>query len=179
MKELYVASDRQRAEYPQFYRKAMGKLAREQRKLSRKKMGGKNREKQKRKVARLHEHIGSQRSDFLHKQSRQIANAYDMVCVEDLNMRALSRALHFGKSVSDNGWGMFRNMLTYKLEEQGKQLIKIDKWFPSSKMCSNCGTVKDELALSEREYRCECGFVCDRDVNAAINIKNEGIRLLA
>lgn len=179
MKELYVSSEGELAAYPRFYRRALDKLAREQRKLSRRKKGGSNRNKQRIKVARLHEHIANQRADFLHKQSRQIANAYDAVCVEDLNMKAMSQALNFGKSVSDNGWSMFLHMLTYKLEEQGKPLIKIDKWFPSSKMCSRCGTVKDKLPLSERTYICECGFVCDRDVNASINIKNEGIRLIA
>lgn len=178
MKELYVASNGITAQYPRFYRNALAKLAKEQRKLSRRKKGSKNREKQKRKVARLHERIANQRSDFLHKQSRQITNAYDAVCVEDLNMKAMSQALNFGKSVSDNGWGMFVNMLDYKLKEQGKQLKKIDKWFPSSKTCSNCGAVKDELTLSERIYHCKCGFVCDRDINAAVNIKNEGTRLL-
>lgn len=166
MKELYVTSDGIAAQYPRFYRNALAKLAKEQCKLSRRKKGGKSREKQKRKVARLHERIANQRSDFLHKQSRQITNAYDAVCVEDLNMKAMSQALNFGKSVSDNGWGMFVNMLDYKLKEQGKQLIKIDKWFPSSKTCSNCGAVKNELPLSERTFRCDCGLEFDRDINA-------------
>lgn len=94
-------------------------------------------------------------------------------------MKGMAQALNFGKSVADNGWGTFANMLNYKLTEQGKQLVKIDRWFPSSKTCSHCGAVKDGLPLSERTYRCVCGFVCDRDVNAAINIRNEGVRLLA
>lgn len=179
MKELYVASDGTHGDYPHFYRQAQEKLAREQRKLSRRKKGGKNREKQKKKVARLHEQIANQRKDFLHKASRQIANAYDAVCIEDLDMKGMAQALNFGKSVSDNGWGMFRTMLAYKLAEQGKQLVVIDKWFPSSKMCSACGMVKSELPLSERTYRCECGLMADRDLNAALNIRNEGKRLLS
>jgi putative transposase len=179
MKELYVPSEGNSAAYPRYYRRVQAKLAKEQRKLSRQKKGGQNRERQKRKVALLHEKVANQRLDFLHKQSRRIANAYDAVCVEDLNMKAMAQALNFWKSVSDNGWGMFTNMLNYKLGEQGKRLIKIDKWFPSSKTCSDCGAVKDSLSLSERIYRCDCGFVCDRDLNAAINIRNEGIRLLA
>jgi putative transposase len=178
MKELYVSSDEVFANYPRFYRQALEKLAREQRKLSRRKEGGTNRNKQRVKVARLHEHIANQRSDFLHKQSRQIANAYDVVCIEDLNMKGMSQALNFGKSVADNGWGMFQNMLSYKLSDQGKQLIKIDKFFPSSKTCSCCGRIKDELGLTERVYRCKCGLTLDRDVNAAINIKQEGLRTL-
>ena len=180
MAELYVDSNDDNPKYPRPYRTAQLKLAKEQRKLSRRKKGGSNRAKQKRKVARLHEHIANQRSDFLHKQSRQIANAYDAVCIEDLNMKGLAQALHFGKSVSDNGWGMFTQMLDYKLSEQGKQLVKIDKWYPSSKTCSSCGALKDELPLSERTFRCcECGFVCNRDYNAAVNIRNEGVRMLA
>ena len=179
MPELYVDSIGGNPSYPHYYRGAQKKLAHEQRKLSRRKKGGKNREKQKRKVARLHEKVANQRKDFLHKQSRQIANAYDAVCIEDLNMKGMSQTLNFGKSVSDNGWGAFTQMLDYKLAEQGKRLVKVDKWFPSSKTCSACGALKDELLLSEREYRCDCGFVCDRDMNAAINIKNEGLRLIA
>ncbi len=179
MKELYVTSDGTHGDYPRFYRQAQEKLAREQRKLSRRKKGGKNREKQKKKVAQLHERAANQRKDFLHKASRQIANAYDAVCIEDLDMKGMAQSLNFGKSVSDNGWGMFRTLLAYKLAEQGKQLVVIDKWFPSSKMCSACGTVKESLALSERTYRCECGLVVDRDLNAAQNIRNEGKRLLS
>jgi len=179
MKKLYVSSDGLCADYPRFYRRSQEKLAREQRKLSRRAKGGRNREKQRCKVARLHEHVANQRKDFLHKQSRQITNAYDAVCIEDLNMRDMSQTLNFGKSVSDNGWGMFTGFMRYKLKEHGKMLVKTDKWFPSSKMCSCCGTLKDDMPLSERVFRCDCGFVCDRDKNSAINIRNEGIRLLS
>jgi len=179
MSGLYVDSNGASPEYSRPYRAAQAKLAKEQRKLSRRKKGGSNRAKQKRKVAMLHEHIANQRSDFLHKQSRQIANAYDAVCIEDLNMKGMAQALNFGKSVSDNGWGKFTQMLGYKLSEQGKPLVKIDKWYPSSKTCSSCGAIKEELPLSERIFRCECGFVCSRDHNAAINIRDEGVRMLA
>lgn len=179
MKELYVSSDGEAANYSRFYRRAQDKLAREQRKLSKMKRESKNRNRQRIKVARMHERIANQRKDFLHKQSRQITNGYDAVCIEDLNMKGMAQGLNLGKSVSDNGWGVFRSMLSYKLAEQGKTIVIIDKWFPSSKLCSSCGNVKEELPLSERTYRCTCGFVCDRDVNAARNIMNEGIRLLA
>jgi len=178
MPELYVPSEGKPPNCPHPYRQSQEKLAKEQRKLSRRKKGGKNWGKQKLKVARLHERIANQRKDFLHKQSRKIANSYGAVCIEDLNMKGMAQALNFGKSVSDNGWGAFTQMLKYKLIEQGKRLVVIDKWFPSSKMCSACGLVKDKLELSERVYRCDCGFVCDRDVNAAINIRNAGIALL-
>ena len=94
-------------------------------------------------------------------------------------MKAMSKALNFGKSVSDNGWGMFVFFLSYKLADNGKHLIKVDKWFPSSKRCSECGSKKEELSLSERVYICDCGNVLDRDVNAAINIRDEAMRMLA
>ena len=102
-----------------------------------------------------------------------------MVGVEDIDMKAMSRCLHFGKSVMDNSYGMFRDILTYKLEEQGKKLVKIDRFFPSSKKCCKCGSVKKELKLSERIYRCNCGNVMDRDKNAAINIREETRRMLS
>ena len=99
-----------------------------------------------------------------------------MVCIEDLNMQAMSQCLNFGKSVSDNGWGMFTTFLKYKLEDQGKQLFVIDKWFPSSKMCHVCGSINNELTLSDREWKCGCGTMHNRDKNAAVNIRNFGIR---
>lgn len=116
----------------------------------------------------------------MQKKSRQIANAYDVVCIEDLDMKAMSQGMHFGKSVSDNGWGMFTDYLQYKLEEQGKKLIKVDKWYPSSKTCHVCGYQKEDLKLSEREWTCPiCHTRHDRDRNASINIKEEGMRMLA
>ena len=142
--------------------------------------GSNNRRKQRIKVAKLHEKVSNQRKDFLHKQSRQIANAYDCVCVEDLNMKAMSQLLNFGKSVSDNGLGMFTAFLKYKLKEQGKKLVKVDRFFASSQICSACGykNVKTkDLAL--RQWDCpQCGTHHDRDINAAINIRNEGMRLV-
>jgi putative transposase len=102
-----------------------------------------------------------------------------MVAIENLNMRGMSQGLNFGKSVSDNGWGMFVSFLSYKLSDKGKQLIKVDRWFPSSKICSLCGARKEELLLSERVYICDCGNILDRDINAAINIRDEAIRILA
>ena len=141
MQELYVSSDGETPKYPRFYRQAQERLAKEQRKLSGRKKGGKNREKQKLKVARLHEKIANQRKDFLHKQSKQIANAYDAVAIEDLDMKGMSQALNFGKSVADNGWGMFTGFLGYKLTEQGKNLVKIGKYFPSSRLCHVCGCI--------------------------------------
>jgi len=178
MSELYVDSNGNEANYPRYYRRKLDKLKKMSRALSKMKKFSNNWYKQKRKVAVLHEKIANQRKDFLHKQSRQIANAYDLVGVEDLNMKAMSQALNFGKSVADNSWGMFRTLLRYKLEEQGKYFVTIDKWFPSSKLCNKCGAKTDDLTLSIREWVCpDCGTSHDRDVNAAVNIKNEAVRL--
>ena len=99
----------------------------------------KNRNKQRVKVAKMHEKVSNQRKDFLHKQSRQITNAYDCVCIEDLDMKAMSQCLNFGKSVSDNGWGMFTTFLQYKLADMGKKLVKVDRFFASSQTCNVCG----------------------------------------
>lgn len=180
MKELYYSSENEIANYPRYFRQSQEKLAKEQRKLSRKKKGSKNREKQRIKIAKIHEHIANQRKDFLHKKSRELINEFDAICIETLNMKAMSRCLNFGKSVSDNGWGMFTTFLGYKLALEGKQLIKIDKWFPSSKICSSCGCIKDDLKLSDRIYECdECGLIIDRDYNASLNIKRVGMTQLA
>ena len=179
MKELYVDSDGNEGNYPRFYRNAQKKLAKEQRILSKRNKGSGRSLKQKRRVAKLHAHVANQRKDYLHKQSTVITKQYDAVVIESLNMRSMSQTMNFGKSVMDNGWGMFVNMLDYKLKEQGKALVTIDKWFPSTKLCSNCGCKKSEITLKERVYICEhCGIILDRDLNAATNIKNVGRAML-
>ena len=177
MDGLAVLSDGTKVSYPKFYRKAEEKLAREQRKLSHCRRGSHNYEKQKRRVAAVHEKVKNQRKDFLHKLSRHLSDDYDVIGVEDIDMRAMSQSLHFGKSVMDNGYGTLRTMLAYKLEEQGKELVKAGRFFPSSKRCSRCGMIKADLLLGDRVYRCDCGNCMDRDVNAAINIKMEAMRL--
>ncbi|MFJ7733514.1 RNA-guided endonuclease TnpB family protein [Lysinibacillus sp. NPDC097231] len=178
MDGLYVSSEDEKANYPKFYRKMLDQLAKEQRILSRRTKGSERWNKQRIRVAKLHEKIANQRKNFLHHKSKELVANFDVVAIEDLNMKGMSQALNFGKSVADNGWGMFISFLAYKLQEQGKQLMKIDKWFPSTKTCSSCGRVKD-ISLSERVYSCICGVHLDRDYNSAINIKNEAIRLLA
>ena len=180
MHELYRDSNGNEPAYPGYYRKAEKKLAKEQRKLSRMQKGSKSRDKQRIRVAKLHEKVSNQRKDFLHKQSRQITNACDCVCVEDLDMKAMSQSLNFGKSVMDNGWGMFTAFLKYKLEEQGKRLVKVDRFFASSQICNICGYKNPEMKnLAIRAWDCpQCGKHHDRDVNAAINIRNEGMRLV-
>lgn len=180
MRELYKDSNGNVPGYPKYYRQAEKKLAREQRILSKMQKGSKNRNKQRIKVAKLHEKIANQRKDFLHKQSRLIADAYDCVCIRQFDMKSMSQSMNFGKSVYDNGWGMFVTYLKYKLEYMGKQLVKVDKYFASSQTCSVCGYKNsDTKNLSVRVWDCpECGTHHDRDVNAAINIRNEGMRLV-
>lgn len=175
---FYVDSQGREADYPRFYRNAQNKLAKEQRKLSLMKYGSNNYYKQKVVVAKIHEHIANQRKDFIHKLSTQLANEYDIVCVEDINMQNMARSLKLGKSTNDNGFGMFRDILSYKLADRGKAFVKIDKWFPSSKMCGHCGSINHELTLSDRVWTCGCGATINRDENAAINIMNEGLRIL-
>ena len=179
MKELFVSSDNQRADYPRFFRKLETKLAKAQRELSRKVKFSSNWNKAKLKVAKIHQSIKNSRKDFLHKLSKELVTKYNAIIIEDLNMKGMSGALNFGKSVADNGWGMFTTMLQYKAMILGKQVIKIDKWFPSSKTCSCCGNIKDSLSLGERVYNCECGHTMDRDLNASINIREVGRTLLA
>lgn len=175
---LYIDSDGNEPDYPRFYRKAEAKLAKEQRKLSHMEHGSRNYEKQRIKVARIHEHIANQRKDFLHKLSRELADNYDVIGIEDLNMRAMSQGLKLGKSTMDNSFGLFVRLLKYKLEDQGKQLIVIDKWYPSTKTCSHCGNVKP-MKLSDDTYVCPiCGLIMARDWNAAINIREEAKRML-
>ena len=178
MQGMAVFSEKIETEEAGFFRKNEKRLAREQRKLSRCVRGSHNYELQKKKVVKCHEKIRNQRRDYLHKLSRKIVDGYDAVAVEDIDMKAMSQCLHFGKSVQDNGYGMFREMIDYKLVWKGKKMVKVDRFFPSSKKCCQCGRIKKELKLSERVYHCACGNEMDRDRNAAINIREEARRML-
>jgi putative transposase len=171
-----------------FFRESEKKLAKAQQKLSRK-VGAKKGEeksnnyiKQKKKVAKIQKHIANQRKDYLHKKSTEIANLYDVVCAETLNMKAMAnRGFHNGKSTMDNGYGMFLTMLAYKLEERGKILVKVDRYYPSSQTCHNCGKRHPEMKITNsyhKTLRCDCGYTMDRDRNAALNILDEGLRIL-
>ena len=165
---------------PKYYRKSQKKLAKLQRQLSRKVKDSNNRNKARLKVARLQKHTANQRLDFLHKKSTEIANQYDVVCVESLDMKKMSnKGFGNGKATLDNGYGMFLTMLGYKLTDRGKYFVKVDKWYPSSQICYACGKQHKEMKdLSIRHFKCECGYSNDRDTNAALNIKREGLRLL-
>ena len=169
-----------------YYCESHKKLAKAQRKLSRMQGSKKNETKsnnymkQLRTVNKIHRHIANQRLDYLHKKSTEIANQYDVVCVESLNMRSMSnKGFGNGKATMDNGYGLFLNMLEYKFAERGKYFVKVDKWFPSSQICHCCGSIHHEMKdLSIRTMKCNCGLVMSRDQNAAINIKKEGLRIL-
>lgn len=172
--KLYVDSNGNSPEYPKPYRTVESRISKIQKRMARKKRGSKNYEKEHQKLAKTYVKSKHQRSDFLHKLSCELTDTYDIIGIEDLDMSAMKRSLHFGKSVSDNGWGMFTTMLQYKADKKGKKLIKVNKWFPSSKKCLKCGYIHKELKLSDRTYICpKCGNVMDRDHQASINIKNE------
>lgn len=142
--------------------------------------GGSNWKKQKIIVARAHEKVRLQRKDWQHKKSAELVKQYDYICVEDINLKGIAQGLNLGKATNDNGFGQFREFLSCKLAERGKKLITIDKWFPSSKVCHSCGYVNEELTLAIREWTCQCcGEYHDRDINAAINIRNQGLSMIA
>ncbi len=164
-------------------------LKRKQQKLARKQKGSNSRHKYRKIVARVYERVSNSRADFLHKLSRKLVNENQVVVVENLHVKGMVTLLasltlryrnhNLAKAISDAGWGMFTNFLAYKLEKKGGKLVEIDRWFPSSKLCSNCYHQIDELSLDVREWTCpHCGTHHDRDGNAATNIRAEGIRML-
>lgn len=176
---FYVDSQGVEADMPHFYRQAEERIAREQRKLAHMERGSSNYQKQKRKVALAHEKVRNQRKDWQHKKSFELSNKWDIVCVEDIDYKGMSGSLRLGKSTLDNGFGQFRTFLDYKLAERGKKFITIDKWFPSSKLCRHCGCVNSDLTLSDRVWVCpSCGETIQRDENAAINIRNQGLTMI-
>ena len=180
MRELYVDHEGRCPDYRRFFRASEEKLARAQRKLSGMEKGSNNYRKQKTQIAKIHEKIANQRRDFLHKESDSITKGHDVVCVEDLDMKAMAQSHNYGKSVSDNGWGMFTRFMEYKQGWKGHYFVKVERLFPSSKLCHVCGWKKDGLALSDREWDCEqCGTHHLRDINAARNIRARGLEILS
>ena len=177
--DFYVDSNGYKANYPQFYRKLQKTLSKAQRRLSRKHQDSHSYQKQRVKVAIIHEKIANSRNDFLHKLSYQLANSYDYVCVEDIDLQSISKCLKLGKSTLDNSFGRFRNYLQYKLADRGKKLIKIGRFEPSTIVCSECGAYHKDLvnSLSVRGWTCpDCGTHHDRDENAAKNILKAALK---
>ncbi|MGB3204237.1 MAG: RNA-guided endonuclease TnpB family protein [Crinalium sp.] len=182
LKHFAITSDGSKVskyENPKHLAKHEKNLKRKQKKLSKKEKGSNSRNKSKKLVARVHERVSKSRADFLHKLSRKLVNENQVVAVENLNVKGMVRHHNLAKAISDAGWGTFVNFLAYKLEKKGGKLVEIDRWFPSSKLCSNCYHQVDKMPLDIREWTCSnCGTRHDRDGNAAMNIRAEGIRLL-
>lgn len=176
---LAVDSDGRHFANPRHLRKAERNLKRKQRKLSRKKKGSKNRNKARNLFSRAHQRVSDARKDFLHKLSRRIINENQVIAVEDLNVKGMTKNPNLAKAISDAGWGTLVNFLAYKAEREGKAFIKVSRWFPSSKTCSSCGEIQSSMPLNIRLWTCACGARHDRDVNAAKNIRAEGLRTLA
>ncbi|WP_455230994.1 RNA-guided endonuclease TnpB family protein [Geopseudomonas aromaticivorans] len=180
LKDLFVTADGKRTGNPRHTAKYAARLAKAQRALSRKQRGSKNRAKARQKVARLHAKIADTRLDGLHQLSRRLINENQVVCVESLAVKNLIRNRALSKSIADAGWGELVRQLEYKAQWAGRQVVKLDRWFPSSKRCSCCGHTLASLPLSVRIWVCpECGTEHDRDMNAAVNIKAAGLAVLA
>lgn len=158
---------------PKHFKKHERNLARKQAKLARMVLGSNSRNKARIKVAQVHEHLSNARQDYLHKLSRKLVDENQVIVVENLNVLGMVRNHKLAKAISDVGWGMFVNFLSYKLEKEGKALVEIDRWFPSSKLCSQCHFQVSKMPLEVREWDCpNCGTHHDRDGNAAINISS-------
>ncbi|OXS14539.1 transposase [Zobellella denitrificans] len=180
LKDLFVTSDGHRVGNPRHTATYAARLAKAQRRLSKKKLGSKNRAKACQKVARLHAKIADCRMDGLHKLSRRLINENQVICVESLKVKNMLRHSRLAKSISDAGWGELVRQLEYKAAWAGRQLVAIDQWYPSTKRCSCCGQVVDNLSLSIRAWTCPaCATEHDRDINAAVNIKAAGLAVLA
>lgn len=177
LKDFIVTSTGERTGAPQIYRNTQRKLRKAQKALARSKKASSNRKKDKLSVARVHAKIRNQRHDFLHKLSTRIVREHPAVAVENLNIKGLART-KLAKSVTDAGWGEFVRQLEYKCLWAGKPFVKIDRWYPSSKTCHRCGSVNKDLHLKDRVWHCECGNRVDRDLNAALNIRQQGWQMM-
>jgi putative transposase len=178
IKEFATLSNGKSIENPKYYREYEAQLARVRRGFSRKKKHSKNWYKQLRKVHRIHNKIANSRKDFQHKESTKIVNHNDIICLEDLNIRGMVKNHNLAKSISDAGWGTFTDMLDYKAEWKHGTTVYVPRFYPSSQICSKCGS-RQIMPLKLRTYICEdCGAIIDRDYNASINIEQKGLEIL-
>jgi putative transposase len=177
---LVVTSDGSKFDNPKHLARAAKNLRRKQQKLSRKVKGSNSRNKARLLVAKAHEKIANARKDWLHKLSNRLVNENQVIAVEDLHVKGMMKNHGLAKAIGDAGWGMFSSFLTYKAARAGKGYIETHRYFPSSKICSNCLHKQAKMPLNIRAWRCEkCGTLHDRDVNAAQNIRGEAHRLIA
>lgn len=179
--DFAIFSDGTKIENPRFYEKSEKQLVILQRRMSRKTKGGSNWNKSRIKIANLQKHISNQRKDFLQKLTTDIVNNYDVICIEDLDVKSLKESdnTQTNKHVSDVSWSEFRRMLTYKTKWYGKELVVIDRFYPSSQKCHICGHISGKKSTDIRRWTCSnCKSELDRDVNAAINILNDGLRII-
>ena len=180
IKDFAITSDGIKYKNHRYTKRYERELKVAQQHLSRKQKDSHQSEKQRLKVARIHEKISNSRKDILHKISTKLVRSYDLICLEDLNVKGMVKNHKLAKHISDCGWSMFVSMLEYKANWNDKQIIRINRFFPSSKTCNECGWIKSDLKLDDREWVCEsCGCEHDRDVNAAKNILTEGVSLLS
>lgn len=175
LKDFAVLSNGEKISHPKFLKKSEKRLKRLQRSVYRKVKGSKNRRKARVRLAKIHEKIRMQRSDYLHKLSRKIVDENQVIAMETLKVKNMVKNPKLSKAISDSGWGMFVSMIKYKSSWSGRSLRLIDQWSPSTKMCGECGFINEKLALSDREWTCEsCSVHHDRDINAAKNILKIG-----
>ena len=178
IKYFAVTSDGIRFKNNRHLKRYERQLAKAQKQLSRKLKGSKGRNRQRLKVAAIHEKIANTRLDLLHKVSTQIIKEYDTICLEDLNIKGMMANHKLAKHIGDASWGRFVKLLEYKAEWNDKQVVKINRFYPSSKTCNECGYIHQDLKLSERRWTCPNGHRLDRDINASKNILDEGLRII-
>lgn len=176
---FYVDSNGNKSNMQHFYRISEEKLSNTRKQLSKCERNSKNYFKVKNRLSKMHKHVANQRHDFLHKLSTELSDKYDYICVEDLNIQKIANYHNLAKNTYDNSYANFIEMLNYKMEERNKKLIKVNRYYPSSKKCNVCGYINNDLLLSERTWICpKCSTLLDRDINAAKNILVEGLSMI-
>ncbi|MFD9513921.1 RNA-guided endonuclease InsQ/TnpB family protein [Streptomyces mirabilis] len=175
LEHLLTLSTGEKIANPRYERRDRAALAREQRRLAKKEKGSANRARARLKVAKVHARIADRRRDTLHKITTRLVRENQTIVIEDLAVRNMVKNRKLARAISDAAWSEFRSMLEYKAQWYGREVIAVDRWFPSSKLCSACGTLQDKMPLNVRTWTCDCGMTHDRDVNAAHNLLAAGL----